>query len=968
MFSMPANISRVFLGCLAILSVAGTIVAADKNPTPRSLDVDGVRLTIGPPDGLTMDVDGIPFSSASTLFAVKPDWSAKFYGYDSDHDLLNHMKVSGDPARGFVASIALHSGNGDFDGTQTLELLPGRKLRMTLGAAVKADVKAQLENKIATINPAWLTGRNFTVKAGNSGSTAKVLMPEVAVSEDLKQSTLASGFGELTLDSRLGPIEIRASGNAPVSLVDYRKNKWANGQQYYWFGVLATPFEGHEPLKYEITIQFPPKSIALGEKKVATSKGVEQLPDVLAAETPEDRIIPTPKRITWHPDNMPLPNNTPIFIVGGAADLPVLERLTDSFIADIKREAGVRLRRITAKSNLKPGETSGAIVLRCSGGGIAGFYANDEQYIITPGTTYDISTITTAGAANSLCTLRQLVRHRDGVASIRKCDIQDYPSMPFRGIHFFSGKNASALQIRIIRDILGALKINTLVYQCDYTNWDSIPTAAHSKQYGMDKSGARAVADEARRQNIEVIPLVNTFGHSEWLLQSDLMKKYRENPDMAFAYDPSNLEVYKICERIYDEAIALFHPRTIHIGHDEITIEGFPSRPENKKTGATKLILDDIEHYRKFLADRKIGTMIWGDMFLGPGEAPDAALAPTVEKAKRRREQLSREIKIADWHYDPVNASDYKNLKILTDAGFDTIACTWHHAKNIVTFPKAVADLRAGNTTDTTSAKGTALGHLQTTWAGYSFDQKSFEEESNQYAAYVLAAEAAWTGGYTSPDQVPFDYRAEFSRIWNRNVLPSDGAHGWCADLNSVANFSLRADADGNWLGLSGTKDMSAFPVADGALGRFTFSLPGSKAEPKAVLLAGQFNPKGEWPESLKIPVGAQTSAIMFALASTQASPGKFPIGETTIRYEGGGSEKIEWKPGQNIFPLDDPASTTLAPILWQQKPEKPADAYRVVHGYLWQNPKPGTKVSEIEFISANRGAAVILFGVTGIQ
>ena len=54
----------------------------------------------------------------------------------------------------------------------------------------------------------------------------------------------------------------------------------------------------------------------------------------------------------------------------------------------------------------------------------------------------------TAGVSHGLNTLRQLLRQRDGKLYLRACSIEDWPSLSFRGIHFFTGKNAREIQTR----------------------------------------------------------------------------------------------------------------------------------------------------------------------------------------------------------------------------------------------------------------------------------------------------------------------------------------------------------------------------------------------------------------------------------------------------------------------------------------------------------------------------------------
>src|SRR5690606_10889079 len=183
---------------------------------------------------------------------------------------------------------------------------------------------------------------------------------------------------------------------------------------------------------------------------------------------------------------------------------------------------------------------------------------------------------TTIGLLNGLRTLEQLIPPTEpGKVTVRQAEIYDYPALPFRGIHFFSGKDSRDLQRKMLSEIMAPLKINQLVYQVDYVKWETQPQIHHDR-YGMDKADAIAVGNQARALGINVIPMVNTFGHSEWLLGKQSMRHLADDPNDPYAYDPSNPEVYEICEGIYKEAIAMFNPTVMHIGHDEIHLDGFP--------------------------------------------------------------------------------------------------------------------------------------------------------------------------------------------------------------------------------------------------------------------------------------------------------------------------------------------------------------------------------------------------------
>ncbi|MEI7634623.1 MAG: glycoside hydrolase family 20 zincin-like fold domain-containing protein [bacterium] len=965
------NKSRRCLGLLfavSALCVAGASHVFAEATTTRTKDLEagGVRAIIGPPGGLRIEVDGILFSQGCSLYVVRPGWRGRFYGYEDDWRRLVNAEFNRRADGTVFAEFKLQASNGGFEGVQTIEIKSDRTLRLSVDALLTTNEAAIIEHKLGGIEPGWIVGRSYECAGPDSAKTTG-LIPSYPLYKELDRSKVASGFSSMRINSRMGAVDITTTGSGPISLVDYRLNPFADGQKYFWFGVLETPIKTREHFRYEVAIKFPPpKPPSLAE--TITTSGLEENPQALKPEVVPDRIIPTPKKLTWRNRDFELTSQTVVMVETAKQEVrSAAEQIAREVAADVMRECVLKL-EIAASAQSAP---AGAIVLRLLDSKTSPGKPNlEEEYRLVVGRTITLESKTIAGLRAAAKTLRQLYRPREGRIFVRGCEIHDFPSLPMRGAHFFSGKDARELQTRMVRDILGALKLNTLVYQCDYIKWDAQPEIHHAK-FGMNKDDARAVNDEALRQGIEVIPLINTFGHSEWLLANPANRELADNPMAPYAYDPSNPKVYEICGRIYREAVALFQPRSVHIGHDEITIADFPHRDVNKRAGATNLIVNDVLHWHKFLADMGIRTMIWGDLFLGPNEANGDNLAPSDSEAALRRSRLPKDIFICDWHYGSVAPEKFKSLRVFNDDGFDAAACTWFVPENILNFTRAAGieyERGSNNQTAGKNAKGKTLGLIQTTWAGYSFDSGSFASNPDQYMAYVLAAEAAWTGGIPNDvNKLPFDYRREFSRLWNRRLLPSAGASGWMCNLAAAANFGLGDIAHGEWLGFESGENMSSFPAGECVLDRYAFKIAGSPGNAKAVLLSAQFNPEGQWPRKVTIPIGAKARALVFAVAATFAAPSAdLPIAHAVVVCKDGTKSQIAWRIGSNVLALEDTREGTEAPTLW-----KTGDEGRMpiaVHGYTWPNPSPDKIIEKIEFASTDQGSGLIIFGITGIK
>ncbi|MEI7634532.1 MAG: glycoside hydrolase family 20 zincin-like fold domain-containing protein [bacterium] len=980
MTSLPMRVclfARIFL----LLLVCQTLSAQPRPAAPAQLTIerDGVRVTFSAQNLMRIEADGVPFTESAALSVMKPGWKGIIYhtgpGTNPDNTLLSRARIMRGADGAVSATLPGRTPDNRFEGGLTVELLTNRTLRVTADARLTSDPEGVVEFKLGFVYSGWIAGRPF--KAAVGGREKSGTIPATPRSPKLDESIVVSDFKSLIMDGRTGPIIVTPSGSAPFSLADYRLNNYSNDLPIFWLGALERSVKRDEQYSVSAAIQFPPPAGLKTQAGAAAVGGVAAAVDnALEPLEPADRIIPTPKKTQWSAGDLPLGNGMKISAAAtSGSDVRPLREIQDELAAFARDAHNLKLE---VQPPVISGGADSAEMKPASGIHflLRPLALPEEGYRVTVSDSASAiaEAQTTAGLRNAMRTLCQLFRERGGGRiTLRHCAIEDWPAFPYRGIHMFTGVKARDFQVKMMRDILGPLKINNLVYQCEYIRWDSHPELFNPKR-GMEKADARAVIAEARRQGIEVTPLINTFGHSNWLFNGDVYRKLADNPDSPNTYDPSNPMVYRIAEDVYSEAIDLMRPRMFNIGHDEITMYGFPEKEVNRKVGMRELLQRDIMRYYEFLKKRGIRTMIWSDQFLAPGDAPSAAFAPDREEAKARRDALPRDIIIADWHYNPVPVEENVSIGLWSREGFDAVVCPWSKPKNILCFARAAANTRAALSATTAPAAGgrrpgEPLGVLQTTWAGFSNDWESFKNNQAQYAAYLLAAEAAWTGGTTEPSQVPFDHIEEFARLWQANDLPACGAPGWQADLSPIANIDLSAPELAKWLGYVNSSALASIPAGDARLWRFRFRIAGKAGSPRAVLLAGKFNPPAlsgsDWPSRVLLPVGRKARAVAAAMACTTDGPAGSPLGDMVVRFDDGTSRVTSLKIGGNIFPLDDDSGNVLSPKVWQASATgQPPCA---IHALVWTNPAPQKTIKSVEFVSARQGPAVMIFGVSGI-
>ena len=205
--------------------ILATGVSLGSETAAKSVDLsrDGIKVSMAGEHGYSIDVDGVSFSPVSTLFVVDPLWQKRYYGYSDDAE---RVSSAGEITTNSILTL-LHSDNFDVvQGTQTLELLPQRRLRIALTMNLTSSTAAVMENRIASIGEGWLTNVKWAAVAAD-GKTTSGVTPRWAPSTGTGESTILSDFRSATLQTPRGPLTIETSGSATIALVDYRRNQYA---------------------------------------------------------------------------------------------------------------------------------------------------------------------------------------------------------------------------------------------------------------------------------------------------------------------------------------------------------------------------------------------------------------------------------------------------------------------------------------------------------------------------------------------------------------------------------------------------------------------------------------------------------------------------------------------------------------------------------------------------------------------
>ncbi|KHN71500.1 Hexosaminidase D [Toxocara canis] len=91
-----------------------------------------------------------------------------------------------------------------------------------------------------------------------------------------------------------------------------------------------------------------------------------------------------------------------------------------------------------------------------------------------------------------------------------------------------------------------------------------------TESYTLDE--VRDLLGSAQKLELDIIPLVQTFGHLEWILKLDKFRKYRqsdEHPQVVCLADESGIALVKEAIKQVVDVHKEFGVKFFHIGADE---------------------------------------------------------------------------------------------------------------------------------------------------------------------------------------------------------------------------------------------------------------------------------------------------------------------------------------------------------------------------------------------------------------
>lgn len=435
-------------------------------------------------------------------------------------------------------------------------------------------------------------------------------------------------------------------------------------------------------------------------------------------------VFPTPQEIYMGDGMFGFPENVGVFCENtGEKENIGIDLLKNTVVAELKR-------RVFPVSS----EREGDILLIVDDSDRETVSSGEQVYVfddkmtregyyveVMPGKVVVVAK-TQRGLYYGVLTLRQLIFQFGD--SLPCCRIKDYPELGWRAISDdISRGQVSTMENfkKIIRQI-SMMKYNIYMpYLEDLVKVERYPDIGEGRG-ALSRPELDELQSYAERYFVEIVPIFQTLGHFENILNMDKYRQFAEFPGAA-SLDIRNKKADEFLFSLLDEVVPIFKSEFFHMGADESWDVGLgKNRDYVKKVGLAR---SHAEHYLKvykYLKRYGKKVVMYGDIILRHPEI---------------LEYLPKDIIIVDWHYWP--SDYYPSVELLMGKGFQVLVSPGIHnwVNPVPNFFFAWLNIRYFNLTG--QDRG-AMGTVVSSWGD--FGGPNLREQN--YLCYYYGAETAW--------------------------------------------------------------------------------------------------------------------------------------------------------------------------------------------------------------------------------
>ena len=409
-------------------------------------------------------------------------------------------------------------------------------------------------------------------------------------------------------------------------------------------------------------------------------------------------ILPQPQKISYGIGEFLIKNVTIGFAFKPAAE----DRFAAQELARILADAG------SGKVLIKEGIiTAPTIIFKRTGGvdplpavGEKPGASSRESYKIkvTP-KNISITAVSSAGLYYAVQTLRQLIEGSGSKSVIPAVEIEDWPSLAYRGFMMDMShmQFPKVEEIKNQIDFLARWKTNQYFFYSEASiELEGYPLLMANARY--TKQQIKEIIAYAKARHIDVVPNMELYGHLHDLFKLEHYSDLSVNP-YGGEFKPKDPRVKPLLNDWITQISKLFPSPFFHIGFDETWVIELEAKKLNQT--ADELYLEMLNQTTDMVEKQGKQPLVWADM---------------LQKFPSIIPKMSPKVTAVPWHYFPLKEAEYDTLlSPFSKAGIPMVVQTasinwhWFYPAFEVSFQNVDLLIKAGR-------KYNAVGYIQSGW------------------------------------------------------------------------------------------------------------------------------------------------------------------------------------------------------------------------------------------------------------
>jgi hypothetical protein len=299
----------------------------------------------------------------------------------------------------------------------------------------------------------------------------------------------------------------------------------------------------------------------------------------------------------------------------------------------------------------------------------------------------------------------------------------------------------------------------------------------------------KTIVDYAQNHGIEMIPEIESFGHSRYIIQTKRYKFLNDGPagEDFNALCPMNDSTLNLMKDLYNEVGSIFTSHYFHIGCDEVNWgAGELSKKAMETKSKSQIWAEYVNKLNGFVKNIGKKTIIWGDV----------PLYNEIEVL----DMLDKNIVIMDWNYWETNREKIQSLaQTVLSKGFKLMGCpavSWcawgprvgeKQFQNINAYAEVYGNINDSNN----------LGIFLSNWVPKRYLQGS------QWDTYTIAAEILKNkGNYHFMDAIPKfvsnHFGVKYDTAWEKiyTTIYRETPQWGCGQEDSLKFFCWRSEKE----------------------------------------------------------------------------------------------------------------------------------------------------------------------------